>query len=150
MHHVLEHFDYAAGLSLLRELRRCVRRDGALRIAVPNLRFLAKTYCDEGDGDQYGMIPPEYRLSDFNEINDECEKSPTDAMRLHSILQGNDHRAFYDRETLFHQLDQAGWVASEASFRSTKVERVKQILKETSEMSFGGVSLFVDAVPKLG
>lgn len=144
MHHVFEHFDYATGLSLLRECRRAIKRDGAMRIVVPDLAELAYCYVDQDDPG---------RLKAFNEINDECEKAPTDAMRLHALLQGGDHRAFYDMGTLCHQLNEAGWVASPASFRKTSVDKVKQILKETTEFPFGsnpGLSLFVDAVPRLG
>lgn len=141
MHHVLEHFTYGEGLSLLRELRRCIKRTGAMRIVVPNLAELAFCYTDEVDHD---------RLRAFSEINDDCDKALTDAMRLHALLQGGDHKAFYDWDTLNHQLKEAGWTAYPASFRKTEVEGVRQILRETTEMDFGGLSLFVDAVPKLG
>lgn len=146
-HHFLEHLTYAEGLSFLRECRRAIKRNGAMRIIVPNAKTLMQMY----DEDRY---PELERLSYFSEINDEVEKSPTDAMRLWSILIGGDHRAIYDHSTLAHQLNEAGWIPFAASFRKTQDNPAsKQILRETVEMPFGegdGISLFMDALPKLG
>lgn len=148
-HHFFEHLSYAEGLSFLRECRRVIKKDGAMRLVVPDARFLMGTYAaDSGIG---ASLPYRGSLKDFVEVNDEVEKAPTAAMKLWALLLGDQHKAIYDYETLAHQLSETGWIPYKARFRSTQIHPAcQQILKEIIEMDFGGVSLFVDALPKIG
>ncbi len=51
--HVLEHLDPDQGRRFLREIRRVLKKDGIVRIVVPDLRELAETYVTDGDGDAF-------------------------------------------------------------------------------------------------
>jgi predicted SAM-dependent methyltransferase len=44
--HLLEHFDRQAGFALLRECRRVLRSGGTVRVAVPDLERIARTYLE--------------------------------------------------------------------------------------------------------
>lgn len=146
LHHVLEHFTYEEGLRLLRECRRVVRSDGAMRITVPSLEVLAGSYF----GGQKSRFP---ELGVFDECNEGSAKATTQAAKLYALL-AEGHKSYYDQETLEQQLKDSGWLPKLASFRKTGVPALKQLLRETTEMPYGpsegGISLFVDATPALG
>lgn len=134
-HHCLEHLTFDEGLMHLRECRRVLNPEtGCMRIAVPNAWFWS---------DQYKLE----RMNDFNEMNEGCANARTQAAKLHAMLY-HGHQATYDWDTMADILDQAGFVAEPSEFRK-KTDRNKQILVETCEMSYGGSSLFVDAIPKV-
>lgn len=143
LHHVLEHFTYAEGLQLLRDCRRCLKPEGAMRIVVPNSLQLCRFYVD---GEYYIA---EKDLAPFDEINEEAAASPTAAGKLWALLC-NGHQAAYDWDTLSYTLQEAGFMAHLGDLRrGADYPGCKQILRETTEMGFG-LSLFVDALPKLG
>lgn len=137
LHHVLEHFSYDEIARLLKECRRVIRPDGALRVVVPDVCALTNYYTQMDS------------LKQLDQMNEGCAKSTTDAGKLWAIL-GEGHKSFLDRQTLLSLLDDAGWTPHSARFRYTEVPAVKDILKGTIEMTYGGTSLFVDATPKLG
>jgi hypothetical protein len=93
-------------------------------------------------------------LSFYNEINDGCGAASTSAVKLWSLLL-EQHKAIYDTETLRAMLQDAGFVSLTAppwGFNPTIAEKnpvLKQIVRETQEMDFGGLSLFVEAVPRM-
>lgn len=175
-HHFLEHLSYAEGLTFLRECRRVLKSTGALRLAVPDAETLAEFYVASKTKPLYyepgghnrdpvlDRIEAGEKIGQFDEINDGCAGAPTAAGKLWELLfQG--HASCYDAETLLHQLEAAGFHGWPAAFRQTNVPhefngreyertdprcRCQQILRETTEMSLGGLSLFVDAIPKLG
>lgn len=137
-HHQLEHLTYAEGLRLLRECRRVIRKDGAMRIVVPDFDFV---YSNSRDNDRI------IQLSDFNAG---AAESKTNTQRLYSVI-GEGHKSFYCYETLDYQLREAGWNPVLTSFRKTETHpALQQIQKETTEMSYCGLSLFVDALPAVG
>lgn len=149
LHHVLEHFDYKAGLSLLRECRRVIRPTGALRVVVPNMEVLCGMYAGRKLNLSRDYEGGECEsLTQFDEMNTGCAESPTIAGKLWSLLCP-DHQAGYDEETLCAALEEAGFDATPARFRFTAHDPVKQILRECVEMDYGGTSLFVDAVPRM-
>ncbi len=51
--HMLEHLDRDGADRFLREVRRVLRPQGALRLAVPDLELLARAYCRNGDADGF-------------------------------------------------------------------------------------------------
>jgi predicted SAM-dependent methyltransferase len=42
--HMLEHIDYASGLIMLKECFRTIKKNGRIRISVPNMKSLIKVY----------------------------------------------------------------------------------------------------------
>lgn len=151
--HCLEHLSFDDGLKLLKECRRVLKPAGAMRILVPDAELLMCSYT----GEEYYYPMPNHRenvpqLYEFHEINDNCEKAPTMAMKLWALLHEG-HQAIYDYETLAHQLTQAGLVPSRApgigKTQLTDNKAMQQLLKETFEMHFG-LSLVTDAIPKIG
>jgi SAM-dependent methyltransferase len=142
LHHVLEHFSYADGLKLLRECRRVIRTDGAMRIVVPDIGICA-----------WHLDFPEY-LTELGEVNEGCQNAKTGAQRLWAML-GEGHKAFYDFDTIAHMLKESGWQSWYSKFRDVinpvnPPESLKQILRETIEYPYGDLSLFVNALPSLG
>ncbi len=144
LHCVIEHFTYAEALSVLRECRRAIHPNGAMRIVTPDAMVLIEKYSNHNLGLDYGDD-----LSQFDEINDGSANAPTPLKKLWELLMIG-HSSIYDMQTLAVLLDEAGWIAKPASFHHTDVEQVKQILRECTEMPYGGMSLFCDAIPKLG
>lgn len=141
LHHMLEHFSYSDGLQLLRDCRRVLKLDGAMRIVVPDCQRLVGGYLatnpeNNGRG-----------LWELDEINDESAASPTAAGKLWALLC-HGHQAAYDWETLARQLREAGFKPQQAQLRTNPANHpgTAQILRETTEMSFG-LSLFADAHP---
>jgi predicted SAM-dependent methyltransferase len=132
--HVLEHFTRKEAISLLRECRRVVRPEGALRIIVPDAELLTGLYGQK-------------MLGDFDEINRGCAEAPDDAGKLWALLFDG-HANALDWESLSETLDGAGWVPERAAHRAG-LPATEQLRRETVEMSYG-LSLFVDAVPKRG
>jgi predicted SAM-dependent methyltransferase len=146
LHHCLEHFDYSEGLSLLRDIRRVLRPEtGCLRVVVPNAEFLQRCYTRPSEE----LMP---QLKDFDEMNGGCAAAKTPMAKLHALLQGGDHRAFYDAETLQGMLAEAGFESCQTEFRRASFNRtgLHDMLKEVIEMDYGGTSLFVDAIPRVG
>lgn len=132
-HHCFEHFTYEELAKLLKECRRVIRPDGAMRIAVPNTPIIAERKD----------------LQRLSEMSVGIINTRTRAERMFALL-AEGHKAFLDEETLFMMLDEAGWVPHPASFRTTSLLSVARILRETLEMDYGGTSFFCDATPKLG
>lgn len=136
-HHVLEHFTYEEGLNLLRECRRVLKPEGAMRLAVPDLAHLATWYRGNGHSTQ------------FDELNENCARSDGVSRKFWELAVAG-HAAGYDVESLMAALMDAGFSPVFADFRQTHVEPCRQILRETVEMTYGGLSLFMDAVPRVG
>jgi predicted SAM-dependent methyltransferase len=96
--HLLEHFDYGAGLALLKECYRVLQSGGVLRIGVPDLERYVHSYN--------GSDP----------IIDDCRPGrPTRAIALSEIFYHYGHRAVYDYETLALACREAGFSSVEHS-----------------------------------
>lgn len=128
--HFLEHLTYREGLAFLRECRRVLKPDGAMRIVVPDARKLMDMHFDG-------------RMAEYDEINDGCANAPTSAGKLWSLLHEG-HQACYDQETLMAMLDESGFVPTLSSFRCGSNAQMR---RETQEMSYY-LSLFMDASPR--
>lgn len=148
--HMLEHLNYAEGLSLLREFRRVLKPDGALRIQVPDAGLL-NTFYAAHNGKLADMCPSEYDLVDFDEVSEECARSSTAAGKLWSLLHSG-HQSAYDAETLVAAMNAAGLQSSESSFRLIAISKndairanFKQLHRETLD-THPALTLYVDGV----
>ena len=149
MNHVLEHFTYKEGLSLLRECRRVLKPDGALRLAVPDASLLCGLYAEP---DHYSAPHNDYRkLEDFDEISDGAAAQPTPAGKLWELLFSG-HQAAYDEETLSCILREAGFKPLPAAFRQCGDPHhsgLQQIKRECTD-THPCLSCYCDAVPMIG
>jgi predicted SAM-dependent methyltransferase len=156
--HMLEHLTYQEGIAFLRECRRVIRPGGAMRFIVPDAKLLMRSY---GHGYFWDVCSskhdsPPTPLDDFDEINDGCAASPTDAGKLWALLHEG-HNSCYDGHTLVKAMESAMFDARVVPFRSNSKEPgieclhdgLNQILCETLDM-LPCLSLYVDAIPLLG
>lgn len=128
--HFLEHLTYDEGVKFLRECRRIIKPDGAMRIIVPDTLMLTGMYMDDPK-----------KLIEFDEINVGCKKHSTAAGKLWSLLHEG-HQMGYDEIALAAALDESGWRAQKQTFRQGH----SQILAETLDM-LPCLSLYMDAYP---
>ncbi len=137
--HHFEHLSYKEGASWLKECRRVIRPDGAMRLIMPDARRIMSAYAvDQGFGDRGGNDFDQshefHPLSDFDLINEGCRQQKTAAGKLWAMLHEG-HSACYDENALAQALSESGWVPHPASFRQTQCgERSKQIIREASDM----------------
>lgn len=59
--HFLEHLTFEEGLRVLKEFNRCLRVDGVLRIATPDLDFIVKKYNSDWKNQDW-LSWPEYKF----------------------------------------------------------------------------------------
>lgn len=150
--HMLEHLSYKEGLTFLRDCRRVMKPDGAMRLIVPDADQLISAF---GETKYPGLVPYSGEvLHAFDEVNEGCANAPTAAGKLWALLLEG-HQAVYDAETLVGMLEQAGFRAFRSEFRkqpfsaTPQDESRKQILRETLD-THPALSLYVDAIPKVG
>ena len=142
--HMLEHLTYKEGLAFLRDCRRVLKPEGAMRIIVPDASYLCRLFTGSED---FGLVG----LTDLHEISNGCEEAPTPAAKLWSLLVEG-HKACYDGDTLKHYLKQAGFDSQVTHFRmhgdfnGKNHPALRQILTETLD-NFPCISLYVDAIP---
>lgn len=135
MHHVLEHFNYVDGLRILKECRRVLKPDGAIRVAVPDAETLMSIYIDGG-------------LNQYDEVNGGCAAAVKQAEKLHALLYHN-HQSIYDLESLWNTMEKAGLDVHDSCFREfSNNENIEQIFRETTENNYGDMSLFANGFPK--
>jgi predicted SAM-dependent methyltransferase len=139
-HHFLEHLTQDEALKFLKECRRLLKPDvGAMRIVVPDADHLMWLYSNND----------EKAMDEYAHINDGVEQAKTLMGKLNALLHAG-HQSFYDEDLLSEILTEAGFVPLPSAFRVGYRPEAgfPQILQETSEMDFGGISLFMNARPK--
>ena len=94
--HFLEHLSLDEGLAFLRECRRVLRPDGALRLSTPNLDWVVLTH---------------YRGPAM-----EDEDAKLDCIRMNRAFHGWGHRFLYNRAMLVAAVRSAGF--AETAFRT--------------------------------
>jgi predicted SAM-dependent methyltransferase len=87
--HFLEHLSLDEGLAFLRECRRVLHPDGALRLSTPNLDWVVLTHYR-------GASQPD-------------EEAKLDCIRLNRAFHGWGHQFLYNRSTLDAALRSAGF-----------------------------------------
>jgi len=120
--HFLEHLTADEGLVFLQECQRVLKRNGIIRLAVPDAELLTKKYI----ADELGY---------FDEINPECEKAVTPLGKLNALLWGG-HNTIYDSPTLSYALQKAGFKPSRQAFnKSSRPDLMKQIFDYHPDLS---------------
>ncbi len=101
--HMIEHLDYRDGLDCLRECRRVLRADGRIRIATPSLERLVRLYDDELTDVQRRYV--EWSVQTWTHDADAI----LPGFVLNNFMRDFGHRFVYDRATLTHALQNAGF-----------------------------------------
>lgn len=134
--HMLEHLTAKEGMSFLRECRRVLSREGAMRLQVPDAGLLMDKW-QEGT------------LGEYDEINEGCSEASTSSQKLWELLHAG-HSAIYDAMTLKKSLEDAGFIAIPSSFREVTTEHneqaFSQIQRETLD-TLPCITLVMDSVP---
>jgi len=102
--HMLEHLSYADGLACLRECMRVLRPGGRIRIATPSLEQLVRLYEPELDNVQRRYV--RWAVDSF--VPDAA--APLPGFVVNNFMHAWGHRFVYDRDTLRHALEAAGFV----------------------------------------
>jgi len=103
--HMHEHLGYDAGIALLAEIRRILKPGGKVRIAIPDLDFLARMIDSERSFAEYADA-----FKDQIWQIDGLEGAPLDKTTfLNFVFKGAGHKYIYSREALNHQVAAAGF-----------------------------------------
>jgi predicted SAM-dependent methyltransferase len=105
--HMLEHLSYAEGLQCLRECLRVLRPGGRIRIATPSLERLVRLYGSELTDVQRRYL--RWAVDSFVPETD----APLPGFVVNNFMHAWGHRFVYDRDTLRHALEAAGFVEVE-------------------------------------
>ena len=105
--HMLEHLSYAEGLQCLRECLRVLRPGGRIRIATPSLERLVQLYGSELTDVQRRYL--RWAVDSFVRETD----APLPGFVVNNFMHAWGHRFVYDRDTLRHALEAAGFVEVE-------------------------------------
>ncbi len=97
--HMLEHLDREEAISFLREAKRVLRKDGIIRLVVPDLQLYVRKYLDDGDAD--ALVAASY-------LAQSKPKTIFQKLRL-LIVGGRHHYWMYDGISLCRLLEQAGF-----------------------------------------
>ena len=95
--HVLEHLAIAEGTSFLRECHRVLQKDGILRIAMPSLEDLIKSYNNKIWNDADWLSWPQYQFI------------KTKAEMLNIAFRWWGHQWLYDGQELIRRLKDVGF-----------------------------------------
>ena len=101
--HVIEHFAFAEGLSMLEQCNRVLISGGKIRLSTPNLRFLVDLYSEKKSALQEKYI--QWASDQFvkNGIH-------SDTMVINNYFRRWGHTFIYDEKTLRFALEAAGFV----------------------------------------
>jgi predicted SAM-dependent methyltransferase len=94
--HVLEHLLYEEGEKLLKECRRCLKKGGALRLAMPDLDYIIQKYNTDWENQDW-LLWPEY------------EFIKTKGQMINIGFRWWGHKYLYNEEDLRNQLIGAGF-----------------------------------------
>lgn len=127
--HFLEHLTYTQGADFLKECHRLMKVGGRIRLILPDTQLVTQDYRNEN-------------LGVFDELNEGCAESKTQARKLWSLLVTG-HQSLYDMDTIVRALGDAGFSTVEPyRFRESGSP---EMLRETLDM-LPGISLYVEAV----
>ncbi len=118
--HMLEHLPRADGAALLREARRVLRRDGLVRLALPDLRSMARTYCEAAEP---GAADEFMRVMGLG-----YEARPHGSSKVMELASGARHRWMYDIASISALLRECGFdQVNEWSYREGRCPELEAV-----------------------
>lgn len=127
--HFIEQFEPQEAKNFLKECYRVLKKDGVMRVAVPDARKLIELYRDEA-------------LGIFDETNMGCAEAKTQMGKLLALLLSG-HKYAYDVDSLTALLKEAEFKPTPASFNgSIRKDLMDQIFDFHPDLT-----LYVDAEP---
>jgi predicted SAM-dependent methyltransferase len=122
--HILEHFTREDGQRFLKECHRVLRKNGIIRIIVPDLRYIVREYIE-------GRVNAENFLENLDVLYSNGKSRLKN--KLYPFIQFP-HKCMYDSQRLISILNEVGFhVASKVEFDSN-ITDINQIeLKERTE-----------------
>jgi len=100
--HVIEHLDLQQAALFLAEIRRVLKPEGIIRLAVPDLKRRIDAYCQSSDADEF--------MKSLT-IQSTNPHSLPERMRL-LVTGDRNHRWMYDSTSLVRLVENAGFVAA--------------------------------------
>ena len=127
--HVLEHFDYAHGKSLLTECSRVLKKGGTIRIVVPDGEKFLRAYFDQPED-----------IIRYKECSTNHAMEAVNAW----FYQRYEHQQIYDADYLIDLLTKSGFTkAVKSSFKHSELNAEPIVLDDPK---YSWESLYVEAV----
>jgi len=105
--HCLEHVDFDVCMKALSEFFRILKRDGRVRIVVPDAEMYIDLYSRSKRGE---VVAFPYIGSNQSTLSErECQVGFSPIMAVNSIFRDHQHRFAYDFETLANMLRHVGF-----------------------------------------
>lgn len=121
--HVWEHLYYDEAVNATREVHRVLRKNGVLRLAVPNLAFLADSYCSKIGKSEAAM--------EFNQqlLFRSLSRPRGIAKKIYAALTDfHSHKFMYDPQSLAKILTDQGFVdVREMSIHSSRIAEIADV-----------------------
>lgn len=102
--HTIEHFSFAQGEVMLKEIYRVLKPKGKVRLATPDLKFLIDLYTDNKSDLQKRYI--QWASSEFLKAWGKA----TDTFIINNFVRAWGHQFIYDFKTLKFLLERVGFI----------------------------------------
>jgi predicted SAM-dependent methyltransferase len=100
--HMIEHISFSSAFFMLKECNRVMKKDGAIRISTPNLRFLIALYSDN-----LSDVEKEYLNHSRKYLDQNMPLNP--ATVINNFFRDWGHQFIYDFENLQFLLSRSGF-----------------------------------------
>jgi predicted SAM-dependent methyltransferase len=129
--HIIEHIEYAEGLSMLHECFRVLRHNGTIRVSTPNLPFLLDLYRHDKSEQQIAYI--KWATDNFIPGTDYYD----DIFVINNYVRDWGHQFIYDEKTLRASLEKAGFTNITRCKLNQSEEEVFRNLENESRLPAG-------------
>lgn len=142
--HVLEHLYLADALRLLEECKRVLAPGGVIRLVVPDLHSMVKTYLTMKNG---GHPSPSEKVIAADKLNEKLGfRSPASPsgnflFKFYSLWKDfHHHKWMYDSDSLVHYMEEAGFAAvSEKEYWRSEIPGIEEVEEPGRVLDGAGV-----------
>jgi len=145
--HVLEHLYLADAKRLLGECKRILRPGGVIRLVVPDLHSIVKTYLRNKNGDSQCPFEKVVTADKLNEklgFRSPAPPSGNFLFRFYSLWKDfHHHKWMYDADSFIQYLTDAGFAeASEKAYLQSEILGIEEV--EEAERVLDGAGICVE------